>query len=309
MTSKNIFKKNPKGKNLYLTVYNHIKKYNKLPKLGISKQRLNYYVRRLIREGYVEKIGYATYKKVKRSLGTHTPQHPKRIRGHGFQFTIKLPNISNWNNRQSYLDKKDIRWIPIGNNWVGQRIVYKDHKVWLTNKSLVIWTPKDKSYFGSTAKESKKYAFYDIQVFLKSLFKYLSFPNISYSIKFSKQHYAEIKNELAKQYNRTGKKLRVKGFDGEWLLIDKSLNVDELECIHPTSSPQDMDKVVTPFFEDLRNSRPPLPSQIQEYINKTQEQLNMLAQLQANNNKQLEVLISYLKPVDVDQKKIPEYFG
>ena len=272
---------------------------------------MSYYVRRLIKEGYIEKVGYATYKQVKTSPGTHTTHHPKCIRGHGFQFTIRLPNIVNWDKRAVYLDKKNIRWIPIGNNWEGQRIVYKSHKVWLTAKSIVIWCPKDKSYFGTTAKESRRYALYDIKMYIKSLFKYLTIPNISYSLKFSKQHYAEIKNELARQYNRDGHKLRVKGFDGEWLLIDKSLNVDELETVHTQTSPKDMDKIITPFFNDLRNNLPPLPSQIQIYINKTQEQLNLLAQLQANNTKQLQVIMNFFKPAEMykDQKKIPEYFG
>jgi len=290
-------KKSTEKKDFYLTIISSIKSNGKLPDiklLNTSKQNLNYYVKQLKIDGIIQKKGYGVWEidkdKAEQFLFLRKQQVKKltaigqklktftsikrKIRGHGFVFKIKLPKINRWYKREHYLQIKKIKYDRVGSNWIGQGINFNKHRVWLTNKSIIVFTPKNKSYFASSSKKAKKHALYDMIEFTKKLERFMgcSFTiNKKYKIRFSRQHYADINNELAKQYDREGKKLRVADFDGEWLIVDYSMGKIELETLHPKTADKDIDKVITPFLNDLKGfykktGETIIPSKILEMI-------------------------------------------
>ena len=135
----------------------------------------------------------------------------------------------------------------------------------------------------------------------------------SQNISLVNQHYAEVNNELAKETERQGDKIRVyTDEDGKlWFVIDRSLNCNEAETLHPGTAKQDMAEVVRPFFNDLRTNRPPTLSQVMEVIKiivDTNKETaagvncvaNVLKQLYDGNEEKLD---------DSKNKKITNYFG
>jgi hypothetical protein len=79
--------------------------------------------------------------------------------------------------------------------------------------------------------------------------------NGRYDLNLCRQHYADIDNELAKDYNERKEKLLIRDEKGEaWALVDKSLKLDEFEAIHSKTAVPDMDNVITPFMNKLRHN-------------------------------------------------------
>jgi hypothetical protein len=74
-------------------------------------------------------------------------------------------------------------------------------------------------------------------------------------IKQVKAHYAEMENELAKKAKKEQAKVSLKGISDnkEWLLIDNSFNLTELETTHPKASLRDMQDAIAPFMQQLRD--------------------------------------------------------
>jgi len=114
----------------------------------------------------------------------------------------------------------------------------------------------DESYVSSKDKESKAYAIIDflkiikkIEIILKS-----SLTNYGkYKFRVTRQHYAIMKNALAKQYLDKKKKLYCYTGRGLWLLIDNSYNLKELETLHPDTADDDNEKVQE-FFNGIKES-------------------------------------------------------
>ena len=261
--------KNNESKNFYLTVYNQIKEGIRpsgiCKNFNVSKQKLNYYLSSLKRSGCIKKIGYGVWeicgefdeKKVKETirLTKYQPANikPDFVRGHAFQFKLKIPKLRNWEKREGILEKKNIKFKRlthlIGN---GQEIMLKDKKIWLTNKSIIIF--EKSSYLAKTAKDASKYAIYDLFEIVKGLETTLGVNfkiNKKYRFKVSRQHYALVKNALAEQYERDGKKLKVYSEDGLWFVIDNSYNLNEAETVHPKTAVDDNTKVQN-FFNGLK---------------------------------------------------------
>jgi len=87
----------------------------------------------------------------------------------------------------------------------------------------------------------------------------------------SRQHYALIKNSLAKQYDKEGKKLFCYTKDGLWFIIDNSYNLHEAETIHPNTALTDNEKIQN-WFNGLKET-PITPEQIlQMQYNQTKQQ-------------------------------------
>ena len=299
--------------NFYYIVIKRIKEDGCLPdvrELNLSKQARQYYVNKLVSRGVIYKKGYGVWgyneekyvelqkerskKKMVavtlRSTSKEVLLKSKKIRGHGFQWTIKIPRIHNWKNRRDYLNSKKIDWKPIGSNWEGERIVFRNHKVWLTNSSIVIYAPESLSYFASSAKESKERAVYDMIMLMKGL---CSLLGVDFRIKgkfwwkCSRSQYASIENELARQVNNQGQRLRIADRSGVWLITDLSFS-DELETTHATTSDRDMDKVVTPFLNKLKEN-PRLLDDIEQMIKALKDSVETqvkLGEVQAELNKE-----------------------
>lgn len=243
-------------------------------KFGISKQNLNYYLKPLKIDGILVKEGYGVWeineekyqqflatKEVKKSSAVVNSQLPKvftsqKVRGHGFQFTLKIPKLDNWEKREDYLIKNEIEFIKIGSNWEGQRIFVKGHKVWLTPISIVVYAPEWKSWFADISTNAKSHAIYDFLQIIRTTENMLkvSFEiNKQYKFKVTRQHYGLVKNALAIQYDKEGKKLYCVAEKGFWLVIDNSHNLHETETLHPKDADTDNIKVQD-FFNSLERN-------------------------------------------------------
>jgi len=283
-----------RSKNFYLTVYNHIKQgimpSDICKEFNISKQKLNYYLSSLKRAGCIKKIGYGVWeisgnfdeKKVKQTirLTKYQPVNikPDFVRGHAFQFKLKIPKLRNWDRREEILKKKGIKFKELNHLLgKGQEIMIKGNKIWLTNKSIIIF--EKSSYLTKTAKDARQYAIYDLFELVKGLESTLGANfriNKKYRFKVSRQHYSLVKNALAKQYERDGKKLQVYSENGLWFVIDNSYNLHEAETVHPKTAVDDNEKVQN-FFNGLKATENYTPQIMMKAVTLNAQNLNNYA--------------------------------
>jgi DNA-binding transcriptional ArsR family regulator len=220
LTSKNDF---------YFTIFNLLKE-NKTPsqiskELKLSKQKISYYLRRFKEWGIVEKKGYGVWE-LKRSK-TIDLEHAikwsdKKIRGHAFIWKVKTKQF-NW---IELLKSYKINYSLV--RGYTPRIFINNFKVWLGKDSIIIYD--NRSFYGKNAIQSRKYAVHGLKSVLEALQKQLHINLGKYLFKPTREHYSMIKNELARQYNDKGDKLIIKDdLDGEWLWIDDSESLNELE--------------------------------------------------------------------------------
>jgi|TARA_Y100000310_G_scaffold3308_1_gene4227 hypothetical protein len=299
-------KETTRSKNFYFTIFDLLKKGLRPSQickdLDISKQKLNYYISSLKHSGFIEKIGYGIWKIIKdlevKEVKKTTRVAPKqlelltsdRVRGHAFQFVLKLPkNLRNWNKREQIFNKTNFSYDPLilGGLNRGQKIVFKGRKIWLTDKSIIIY--EKASYISNTAQEAKDYAISDLLNLVKTLERKLQ-ANFTYEGKYkfkvSRQHYALIKNALAKQYDREGKKLEIYNSSGLWFLIDNSFNLHEAETLNPKTAVKDNEKVQN-FFNGLKDQENYTPAFV----------VNSIAKVTANQELYTRNISSHIKAI------------
>ena len=260
-------KRSYENKHCNLSIFHHIKQGLSIGvicyKLSISKRAMSYHLKQLKASGSIKKIGYGVWettdvvpKQVTKSSLVHT--HFKSIRSHGFGFYLKIPKIHKWNKRKEYLIKHNIKFKPSKlTNVEYQRFVYKNFHVWLFNNGIKFLSLKEKNqYVSNSATLGKELAIKRIIEVIKGLEKLFNTTfsiEKKYNVKVTRQHQANVKNELAEHYRKTNKKL--KGFDerGLWLLIDISLNTAELETVRGPTAHLDMDNVVMPLMNSCKD--------------------------------------------------------
>mgnify|MGYP001567928902 CR=1 FL=1 len=235
MESKNSTNK----KKLYFSILDKLKQGTNLSKirneLNISKQKLNYYLKKLKESGIIIQKGMGWYevKEVKDLTKYDVPLSKDSIRGHAYVWTIRLPKeIKGWSKRTEILKEKGINFNLVGALKTTPRIKVLGRKVWLCNNHIRIFDKKEASYYGKTAKESKYMALNEVKSLVGTLERKLGVFLNPVDISFNKEHYALIKNDLAIEENRKGNIIRISDESGEWLLIDDSLEKGgELENI------------------------------------------------------------------------------
>ena len=231
-----------------------------------SKSNVAYHFNKLKAQGVIEQVGYGTWKVLKNKFKTSSKikvgdpltsrQTSSKIRGHGFRFRVQIPKLSNWSRRDVFMRRKNITFSVINKGFT-HKIIIRDHIVWLSSSSVVVYFRKDFSVFADSAFSAEERAFYELIAVMKrleSLFGCSFRIGKSFKVRLFGAHHALMNNGLAKEYNRDNKKLRVFSKDGLWLLIDDSFGLDELECVHPETSRNDMDKVVGMFFNSLKEA-------------------------------------------------------
>lgn len=117
--------------------------------------------------------------------------------------------------------------------------------------------------------------------------------------------FADMRNELATSALKEHEKIRIVGDDGRvWLIVDNSFSLQELETVHKTRSKGDMQSIVQPFFNDLRDSDgnvllPQAASQlmvrIEQNIMDLQRSVADIAKLQALSVKKFDTLVELEK--------------
>lgn len=264
-------------KDLKFIIYSLIQK-GRSPKdicsiLKIKMSALSYHLRLLREAGSIRKIGYGVWESIawiepkevqKIKVGDlKTSKNlnfsDKRNRGHAFRFKIKIPKLYNWINREVYLKKKKIDYEIINKGYT-HRIIFRGCKVWLNKESIVVYFPPGLSFFGKSAKDSEDRAVFEmIEIMrgLDNLFNTSFKINKAYRIRVFGKHHSNVKNGLARMYNDENRKLAVFNEDGQWLLIDDSFDLNELETIGNkgrNDATKDMDDVVLPFFNKLKDN-------------------------------------------------------
>ena len=225
-------KKSTRKKNLYLPILNSLRLSTNLTKIGkelcISKQRLNYYLRELRKKGFVYNKGNGWWEVTEK--GKNPTKYSIFInkdssRGHAYIWETEIEVIpKNWDKRNELLEKKGINFKLVGALKTTPRIKVLGRKVWLCNNHLRIFDKEKSSYYGDDAKESRKNSKLQAMRIVHSLQNKLGIKLNPNEIKFRKEHYALIKNDLAIDQNQKGILWRIKDENNEeWLLIDDSL--------------------------------------------------------------------------------------
>jgi len=220
-------------------------------KYGVPKTTLQYKLDALKKKKLIKKVAYGTWevlnKKYQFDLGVVPPKVPKnkQIRGHAFIWKVRFSHESiDWFRR---LDQYKINYQRINGGKVA-RIIYKNRKVWLTKKGMVVYEPLD--FLGSSSFETKSTAVWELDQLIKDLGRQLQINLTPYKFTTSREHYALVRNSLAKQYNDKKEKLSVYAEDrGVWLWVDFSKGIHELE----NNDPEVNRKVQNWYNDHLKN--------------------------------------------------------
>lgn len=234
-------KKTTSKNNFYLTVLEELKHSTNLQKiqekLNLSKQNLNYYLRQLVKKGFIFSKGQGWYEL------TESGKNPTKygiflkeddVRGHAYVWEVEIEKIpENWKNRIEILKEKEVNFKLVGALKNVPRIKVLGRKVWLCNDHIRIFDTEKSSYYGDNAIESRKNSKLQAMRLVHTLESKLGIRLNPDKIKFKKEHYALIRNSLAINQNQKGIIMRIKDENGEeWLLIDDSLGEGgELETI------------------------------------------------------------------------------
>jgi DNA-binding CsgD family transcriptional regulator len=221
-----------------------------------SKQAVSKIIRNLKKKGAINKA----LKKVVFSQGTRQPRQPNReIRLHGQEFNIRILY-------------KDLRYRDLLKK--ANFINIDGNSIRLYQGSIEVYI--NKSFEASTPQKATAASFTYFNRLLARLehdLKVILIKPRSHNIKLVKAHYAETNNELAGGLIDTGEKIKVYATDdGQlWFTIDNSFNLREAETQHSKTAKQDMEEVVQPFFNDLRDNPLPLLSDLMRYLSEQAE--------------------------------------
>lgn len=268
-----------------MVVFSHIKQSLPPAQLWkekkLTKRQVDYSLMKLKHASLIEKVSYGVWKALAENLpeershkeGQETPHvalvhsHPKgtkpdSVRAHGIVMTISIPRIANWDKREELLSQLDpatgLPFMPFKRIPQGQRVFFEGCKIWLCDRSIVVYYPKKHSWFAETAPSAWNAILYDTVTIIKKLESRLKVgyggfrTGKGYRIRPSRNHYSLIKNALARQYNDEKRKLAVHDDNGLWLVIDNSFNLEELETLHPKTGLEDNLKVQR-FFNGIKS--------------------------------------------------------
>ena len=245
-------------------------------KHNISLQNLNYYLGKMKKDGLITKVDYGVWKVLKELKKTSkASQDKKEIRGHGFNWRIKLKRKYDW---IKHLNKRNLSYKMIGINSSTPRIIFRNKKIWLTQTGMVIYEPM--SFFEKDGITAKKTAVYELKNTIELLGRKMSidFTN-QWGFTTSREHFGQIKNALAKQYNDKGEKIYIKDDKGIWLWIDDSHSLSELETTEPLVSKQ-----VQNWYNDHKKHKFEVsPSWILNAFNQSNNAITGLTQTQVMN--------------------------
>jgi len=228
-------------------------------------------------------------------------QPNRQIRLHGQEFNIKI--IYKDDKYKYLLDRINTTKID-------------DNTIRLYKNSIEVYSGK--SFYADNAQKATADSIdYWNRFFarLENEFKVILIKPRAQNIKLVKNHYAEINNELAIECEKKGDKINIYAReDGKlWFSIDNSFNLKEAETQHSSTAKADMEEVVQPFFNDLRDNAPPVSSDLAKFIADTQRQLQELVQAQINTQGQFQTILRLLTPAEAKEEekniKRPDYFG
>jgi hypothetical protein len=261
-------KKEPQKENFNLTILNllsqGINPKDISKQLNISMPNLSYYLRNLKKSGNIKKVAYGTWEVKTMTLNTLTKKD-KQIRGHAFIWTIKLNKKFDW---IKLLDSTGPHNYKLVRGLI-PRIVVNNHKVWLGKSTITIY--ESKSFYADNSIQSRKFAVITLLEVLEALESLLKINLRPYIFKPTREHYSMIKNDLARQYNRNNEKMIIHDdLEGDWLWIDDSESLNELETKNIVRSKQVQDW----WNDNKKHDFKVTPSFLLENLNKVIEVQN-----------------------------------
>lgn len=222
-----------KGKNfgldtIVLAVKSGLRPSQISKKYNIPKQTLAYNVGKLVKMGCIEKVGYGDWRFIKEvpiqpKVTLEVNSDFKEIRGHAFIWNIEfLEEKYNWKqiiiNYKRRYKKPRLSFKMICGGKV-PRIIFKGRKIWLTKSGLTIYEPLD--FLGRSSFSVKGKAVYEMDGLVKNLVKHFKLKIQNYRFTCSREHFAHVKNQMARQFNDNKQKIKVK-VDGKYFWIDHS---------------------------------------------------------------------------------------
>lgn len=242
------------------------------------------------------------YSLVERNIPTLQPFNHS-IRLHAQEFNIKIL----WKNTRYRELLKKSNLLDIDGNTIR---LYKNSIEVYSNKSFYSEdinkaTSKSIQYFNKL--------FVRLEHELKIIILKPRFQNI----KMVNAHYSEVNNELAKDYELKGEKIKVYTTEEAklWFTIDNSFNLHEAETLHPQSSKQDIEKVKD-VFNDIRDNEHLKLSELSECIATTSKQINEITLAIHSNSLTIKGVLDILrvllpkKEALKDKARIkPKYIG
>lgn len=310
-------KKQQASKNFYSRIIELLKEgkrpFEIIKELNISKQSLNYYIKQLKAINAIIKLPDNTWEvkeinleEVKKTTGTALNNLPQdSVRGHAFQFTYQLPeNLKNWDKREDFLKNNNIKYenLYLGSKVVGQKLIFRDRKIWLYDKKIII--NEKASFIAEEASKAQSQAINHFLILLHGLQNLLkaNFLVSKMRCRVTNQHYALIKNALAKQYNDAGQQLHVYDEKGLWFIIDNSFKLDEAETIHPKTAVTD-NKKVQEFFNGIKKYDGFTPEFIVNTLAKQTMNLDYHAENMASHVKAVQELAQGVKELRAEIKR------
>jgi len=249
-------------------------------------------VSNLKKKGLINRLN----KRVEKSQGTIQPFQPSKknqIRLHGEEFNIKI--LYKDHKYKELLEKSNT--LDIDGNTIR---LYKNSIEVYSGQSFYADTPQ-KAVYKSIPYWNRLFTRLENDlniIIIKSRYQ---------NIKLVKLHFAEINNEISKDYEATGDKLRIYAReDGKLaIIIDNSFNLHELETQHPKTAQKDMNRV-TKQLQDWRERDPPTNSQIMSLMNQVLE-------INKETAASLNCITNFLKSQLPEEKKLDKkevnYFG
>jgi uncharacterized protein YecA (UPF0149 family) len=243
-------------------------------KYKLNKKSVQNVVDKLKKKGVIKKVGYGKWEVNKevlfnlRQLLLTTPSF--QIRGHAFNWKIEFLREIDWLKR---LTKFKVSYKVVGRNKI-PRVIINGKKIWLTKKGLVIYESRD--FFAKNSFSSKGRAVYELDKTIKKLGRMLQIDLTPYKFTTLREHYALIKNELARQYNNKGEKLYIKDDGKFWMWIDNSMGEHELE-----SNEVMLNKKIQDWYNDQKKTKFEVtPTFLLQILNGHNSQIGQIAQNQ-----------------------------
>jgi hypothetical protein len=257
---------------------------------GVSNKAVYQTIKQLKQKGLLSK----SYKSIENIQSTI--QGNARFRLHGLEFNIQILHLSELYKK---IRKK------------ANHILIDGNTVRLYNNSLEVYCSK--SFFGdSVQKVTKDSAVYINRLFLRleNEFKIIIVKDRTQNIRIVNAHYSEINNSLAKECNIKKERIKVYSNDGKlWFLIDNSFNLNEAETVNPKTSKVDMEEVVAPFFNDLRENEAVTMSEIKHLLFLVIKENKDTA---TGLNSVVQILKAQMQPIQQEEglpKSKPDYVG
>jgi len=223
------------------------------------------------------------YKKVHNLRGTTIKkgsQKIQQIRLHGQEFNIKI--IKKGLNYNDYVTKSST-------------ILLDSNTIRLYSNSIEVYSGKD--FFSDDVGKatSKSFEYWNrFFIRLENELDVLIVKDRHKNINLVKHHYAYTNNPLAKEMNETDVKIRLYSTEDNklWFEIDNSWNLNEAETVHKGTAKQDMQNIIQPFFNDLRdNFEDEVPT-----ISKILESINQIAKQNLETAQGLNAVVKLIKP-------------